>query len=137
MKRMLMGSLAAAVFAVLVVGAVGRIATTASADAGKGMLFFNGGTVRTVVPPAAFPNQGTDPFYKVTNGAGGQLGIAGVAPGSPGYRGGHWAVNTVTFNSGVTPYLLKSAADVRAAQMAGDVTVTRTPSGDFLCPVQP
>lgn len=102
-----------------------------------GSLYYNGNVVRTVVPPAAFPKKGRDPFYKVTNGVDGQLGIAGVAPGSPGYHGGHWAVNLVTFNEGVTPYLLTSADAVKTAESAGDVTVTRTPENDFLCPIQP
>ena len=101
------------------------------------MLFFDGGIVRTVVTPAATPNEGTDLFYAVTNGAAGQKGIAGVAPGSDGYHGGHWAVSTVTFKTGVTPYLLTSAAAVSAALTASDVIVTRLPDRDFRCPIQP
>ncbi len=46
-------------------------------------------------------------------------------------------MNTVTFNAGVTPYLLTSDEAVFAAEAAGDVTVTRTPDADFRCPVQP
>src|SRR2546426_7905841 len=109
----------------------------ASATTGKGLLYHDGGTVRTVVVPAPTPNGGTDPFYSVTNGADGQLGIAGVAPGDGAYHGGAWAVNTVTFNDGVTPYLLTSDQAVFAAEATGDVTVTRTPDGDLRCPVQP
>jgi hypothetical protein len=112
-------------------------ATSTSANVGFGQLFYNDGIVRTVVTPVATPNQGTDNFYKVTNGATGQLGIAGVAPGADGYNGGHWKVFTVAFNSGVTPFLLKSAAEVLAAQAAGSVTLTRVGAADFLCPVQP
>lgn len=111
------------------------VAPAATGKAGKGFLFYNGGTVRTVVPPAAFPKEGRDPFYKVMDGAEGQLGIAGVAPGAKGYHGGHWKVYHVTFN--VEPYLLTSAAAVMAAESAGDVTVTRAADEDFLCPVQP
>src|SRR5690348_4824440 len=72
---------------------------SASADGGatKGTLFFNGGTIHTVVVPAELPNGGIDPFYKVTNGAAGQLGITAVAPGSGDYHGGAWAVNLVSF----------------------------------------
>jgi len=113
------------------------LSASASASAGKGLLFHDDSTIRTVVPPAAFPRQGTDPFYEVTNGADGQLGIAGVAPGDGPYQGGAWAVNMVTFNPGVTPYLLTSDEAVFAAQAAGDVSVTRTPDADFRCPVQP
>jgi hypothetical protein len=112
-------------------------ATSTSADVGFGQLFYNDNIVRTVVTPVATPNQGTDNFYKVKNGATGQLGIAGVAPGAIDYHGGHWKVFIVTFNSGVTPFLLKSQAEVLSAQTAGSVTVTRNGSADFLCPVQP
>src|SRR2546425_10253581 len=108
-----------------------------AATPGFGHLYYNGTVVRTVVPPAAFPNTGIDNFYKVTNGETGQLGIASVAPGADGYHGGHWKVFTVTFNAEATPVLLTSQAAVLAAQSAGTVTVTRNASGDFLCPVQP
>jgi hypothetical protein len=112
-------------------------ATSTSAQVGFGHLFYNDNIVRTVVTPVAIPNDGTDNFYKVTNGATGQLGIAGVAPGADGYHGGHWKVFIVTFNSGVTPFLLKSQTEVLTAQSANQVTVTRTGNADFLCPVQP
>src|SRR5215471_4014655 len=108
-----------------------------AATPGFGNLYYNGSIVRTVVPPAAFPNGGVDTFYKIDNGVAGQLGVAGSAPGAPGYDGGHWAVSHAAFNAGVTPYLLTSASAVTTAQSAGDVTITRTPSQDFLCPVQP
>ncbi len=113
------------------------LSMAASATAGKGLLYHDGTTVGTVVVSAPIPGGGTDPFYSVTNGAEGQLGIAGVAPGDGPYHGGAWAVNTVTFNAGVTPYLLTSDEAVFAAEAAGDVTVTRTPDADFRCPVQP
>ena len=122
-----------AVVGTLIVG----LAASSAASTTKGMLFHDGGTVRTVVVPAPIPGGGTDPFYSVTNGAAGQLGIAGVAPGDGPYHGGAWAVNSVTFNDGVTPYLLTSDEVVFAAEAAGDVTVTRNPDADFRCPVQP
>lgn len=124
--------------AALLVGAlVAGLAGSASAQTTKSVLYHDGGIVRTVVNPAPLPNGGSDPFYSVTNGAEGQLGIAGVAPGDGPYHGGAWAVNTVTFNEGVTPYLLTSDDAVFAAEGAGDVTVTRVPDADFRCPVQP
>lgn len=135
MKRLLAGSIL--VGGLLLGSALSAFADSSNAVVGFGTLFFNGGTVRTVVVPAAFPNSGTDPFFKVTNGAAGQLGIAGVAPGSADYHGGAWAVNLVTFHAGVTPYLLTGAQAVRTAAAAGDVTVTRVPAADFRCPVQP
>jgi len=92
--------------------------------------------VGTVVVPAHVPaGSGSDPFYNVTNGAAGQLGIAGVAPGDGPYHGGDWQVWLVTFNDGVSPYLLTSDEAVAAAQAAGDVTVTRAPAADFRCPI--
>jgi hypothetical protein len=111
------------------------LAGPAGAKTGKGQLFLDGRVVGTVVNSAALPHGGTDPFFMVTNGASGQLGIAGVGPGQPGYTGGDWAVHRVTFNAGVTPYLLTSDESVAAAEDAGDVTVTRDPSADFRCPV--
>jgi hypothetical protein len=58
-----------------------------------------------------------------------------VAPGDGPYHGGDWQVWLVTFNDGVTPYLLTSDEAVVAAQAAGDVTVTRAPAADFRCPI--
>ena len=112
-------------------------ASSTSAEVGFGHLFYNDNIVRTVVTPVAIPNEGTDNFYKVTNGATGQLGITAVAPGADGYHGGHWKVFTVTFKDAVTPFLLKSEAEVLSALAAGSVTVTRVGAADFLCPVQP
>jgi hypothetical protein len=113
------------------------IGSAFAATPGFGNLYYNDTIVRTVVPPAEFPNTGIDNFYKVTNGVTGQLGITSVAPGADGYHGGHWAVFLVTFNPDKTPVLLTSETAVLAAQSAGTVTVTRNASADFLCPVQP
>ena len=88
-----------------------------------------------MTPSPIAAGSGTDPFYTVTNGAAGQLGIAGVAPGDGPYHGGSWQVYLVTFNAGVTPYLLTSDEAVAAARAAGDVTVARAGDADFRCPV--
>jgi hypothetical protein len=124
-------------FAVSTIAVAGLLAALpAGATTGKGQLFHDGAVVGTVVTPAPIPaGTGTDPFYEVTNGADSQLGIAGVAPGDGPYHGGSWQVHLVTFNSGVTPYLLTSDEAVAAAQAAGDVTVTRAPDADFRCPI--
>src|SRR5262249_21411266 len=111
-------------------------ATSALASAAHGNVFFNGQVVGTVVTPAAVPNGGTDPFYKVSGGVAGQLGIASDGPGSPDYHGGLWAVNNVSFTSGTTPFLLTSAQAVLTAQSRGEVTITRNPAADFRCPLQ-
>jgi len=95
--------------------------------------YYNGDVVRTVVPPAAFPNEGRDNFYVVS----GQpiFGVVGVAPGAPGYHGGHWKFHLVTWN--VDAYPLTSEAAILAAGAKGDVTITRNAANDFLCPIQP
>ena len=111
-------------------------ATSALASTTQGNLFFNGQVVSTVVTPAAVPNGGTDPFYEVSGGVAGQLGVVGEGPSSPDYRGGLWAVNDVTFAPGTTPFLLTSAQAVLTAQSLGEVTVTRNPAADFRCPIQ-
>ena len=126
------------VSALLAGAIVAAVTSPAFADTTFGTLWYNGGTIHTVVNPGEIPNGGTDAFYKVTNPAARQLGgITSTAPGAADYHGGSWAVSEVTFKSGVTPYLLTSQAAVLAAQTAGDVTVTRMPSLDFRCPVQP
>jgi hypothetical protein len=112
------------------------VGASLAAKPGFGNLYYNDMIVRTVVPPSSFPNEGTDNFYKVTNGAEGQLGIAAVAPGDTNYHGGQWKVFKVTFNGGVTPYLLTSEDAVQAAEDAGDIAVVRAAAEDFLCPIQ-
>ena len=116
------------------------VASTGAAFAAKpgfGNLYYDGEILRTLVPPSSFPNEGRDPIYSVTNGVTGQLGIASVAPGDRGYHGGAWAVYLVTFNGGVTPYLLTSDEQVHDAEDAGDVTIERAADLDFRCPIQP
>jgi hypothetical protein len=67
--------------AAIAAGAALLIALPAMATTGKGQLFHDGTVVGTVVTPSPIAaGSGTDPFYNVTNGAAGQLGIAGVAP---------------------------------------------------------
>jgi hypothetical protein len=100
-----------------------------------GCCFYQGTVVRTVVPPAATPDEGRDNFYAVMGGVAGQQAVVGVAPGDTNYHGGDWAFHSVTWN--VAPYLLTSEAAVLGAAAAGDVTITRIPANDFKCPIQP
>jgi hypothetical protein len=65
------------------------------------------------------------PIWSVTNGATGQHNIVNTVPGQANYSP-LWRVSTVTWKRGAKPRVLKSAAQVRAAQAAGDVTVTQT-----------
>ena len=101
-----------------------------------GCCYYNGTIVRTVVPPASNPREGQDNFYGFSNADPNQKGVVAVAPGAIGYHGGHWKFFLVTFNPGVTPYVLTSEAAVIAAQTAGDVTIVRIPEMDFKCPIQ-
>src|SRR6266550_2343343 len=86
-----------ALLATLVIAATALlVALPATATTGKGPLFHDGSVVGTVVTPSPIAaGSGTDPFYNVTNGAAGQLGIAGVAPGDGPYHGGSWQVYLV------------------------------------------
>jgi hypothetical protein len=100
-----------------------------------GCCFYEGRELRTVVPPAASPKEGRDNFYAFPSGAAeGQKGVVGVAPGDTNYHGGHWKFHAVTWN--VESYLLMSEAAVMAAELAGDVTITRVADNDFKCPIQ-
>ena len=101
-----------------------------------GCCYYNGTIVRTVVPPASNPREGQDNFYGFSNADPNQKGVVAVAPGAIGYHGGHWKFFLVTFNPGVTPYVLMSEAAVLSAQTAGDVTIVRIPEMDFKCPIQ-
>jgi hypothetical protein len=65
------------------------------------------------------------PIWTVTNAAAGQHNIIDTVPGQSDYSP-LWQLNMVTFKSGVTPYLLKSKADVDAAVQKGDATVQQT-----------
>ncbi len=129
---------------VVVAMAMGMILSTLGAPAfaerpgfvfPDGCCFYEGEEVRTVVPPAASPSEGVDAFYAVMGGVEGQKAVVAVAPGDPDYHGGKWAFYAVTWN--VTPYLLASEDEVQAAEMAGDVTITRQTENDFKCPIQP
>jgi hypothetical protein len=79
------------------------------------------------------PGNKLAPIWAVTNGAAGQHNIIDTVPGQSDYSP-LWQVNMVTFKSGVTPYLLKSKADVDAAVSKGDATVQQT-STVVNCPV--
>ena len=130
----------AATAAALLASPLALVATPAAADSpnanvGFGRLFYDGAVVRTVATPTSIPGRGVDAIYPVADGVAGQLAVTSVAPGSPGYHGGRWAVHLVDFADGVTPYLLTSDEAVHTARQAGDVTITRVEAADFVCPV--
>jgi hypothetical protein len=68
------------------------------------------------------PGNKTADLWSVKNGVDDQYNIVDVVPGAPGYTP-LWDINLVTWKSGVTPRLLTSAAAVRKALSAGEVTV--------------
>ena len=124
-----------------VVVLVGLLAAPLPAHAGTppfvfpdGCCYLDGALVRTVVPPAATPDEGRDDFYAVMGGVPDQKGVVAVGPGSAGYHGGDWKFFAVTWN--VAPYLLTSDDAVLAAAAVGHVTVARVPGNDFKCPIQ-
>jgi hypothetical protein len=125
MRRFLAsGALAVALLASLAGGAM-------AGQPVKTTIWLDGVQVRTILPPAASPREGTDPFYMVP----GTGGVAAVGPGSAGYHGGQWQVFLVEWN--VAQYPLTSVAAILAAEAAGDINVTRAADLDFLCPIQP
>ena len=72
----------------------------------------------------------TDDIYVVTN-----YEQANIIPSAPIPAGPNnadpeytplWQVDLVTWNSGATPYTLRSEDDVNAAEAAGDITITQT-----------
>ena len=65
------------------------------------------------------------PIWAVTNGAAGQVNIIDTVPGRAGYTP-LWAVNMVTWKDADAARVLRSAAAVRRAQAAGEVTITRS-----------
>lgn len=66
------------------------------------------------------------PIWAFTNGHEGQRNIIDTVPGRRDYTP-LWAVNMVTWKANETPRVLRSAAAVRAAQRAGEVTVRAMP----------
>jgi hypothetical protein len=118
---------------IAVVSAPTAAADSGNAAAGFGLLYHDGDIVRTVVTPTTTPGKGVDPIFAFASGVDAQLSVTTVAPGSPGYHGGRWAVYIVNWNT--TPHLLTSDEAIAAAQAAGELTTTRMPAADFVCPV--
>jgi hypothetical protein len=72
------------------------------------------------------PGNEVAPIWAFTNGDQGQRNIIDTVPGRSNYTP-LWAVNLVTWKANETPRVLRSAAAVRAAQRAGDVTIKAMP----------
>ena len=97
--------------------------------------FYKGRTVRYLDfgPIKLATGNKVAPIWVVTNGTRAQRNVIDVAPGDRGYTP-LWRVVMVTWKNGETPRTLRSAAAVRRAQRAGDVTLRRT-STVVNCPV--
>src|SRR6266508_3819968 len=108
MRRLLAsGTLAIALLVSIAGGAL-------AAEPVKTTIWLDGTQVRTILPPAASPQEGTDPFYMVP----GTGGVAAVGPGDAGYHGGRWQVYLVSWN--VAMYPLTSDEAIAEAAAAGD-----------------
>jgi hypothetical protein len=99
--------------------AVAKKAVTPGFYRGRMIGYFDFGPIKLK------PGNKLAPLWTVTNPAIGQHNIVDTVPGQADYSP-LWQINMVTFKSGVTPYLLKSKADVDAAVSKGDATVTAT-----------
>ena len=130
MKMKQLGILVLAL-AMLVLAVTPALAKGLKGKPGFGELYYEGAVVRTVVPPAAMTKEGRDNLYAVPD----QRAVVAVAPGDKDYHGGKWAFHSVSWIE--APYLLTSEAAVLAAEVEGDVTITRVRENDFKCPVQP
>jgi hypothetical protein len=76
-----------------------------------------------------------DELYVFTNGAGGQLAVAEAPPG-PGYNGGRWNQQWVTWVDPGDAVVLTSEDAILAHLDAGDLTVTEA-GVYFSCPLLP
>jgi hypothetical protein len=127
--------------ALVLAAAIGVVAAPANADtirhfpqqATEG--FYRGQVIEYLDfgPIKLQPGNKVAPIWAVTNGVEGQYNVIDVVPGQKGYTP-LWEVNLVTWKDGVTPRKLTSAAAVRRAVSAGDVTVSK-PGMVVNCPL--
>ena len=119
------------VLAVLVLaGALGLVAGPALGDSIRHFQqqategFYRGQTIEYLDfgPVKLKPGNKVAPIWSVTNGVEDQYNIIDVVPGQKGYTP-LWDVNLVTWKNGATPRKLTSAAAVRKALSAGEVTI--------------
>ena len=94
---------------------------------GKTVRYFNFGPIKLK------PGNKVAPIWTVTNGAAGQHNIIDTVPGEKSYTP-LWQLVNVTWKSGTTPRVLRSADEAKKAAAAGEVTVAKT-STVVNCPV--
>jgi hypothetical protein len=125
---------------------LGALATTAfvlalsvSAVAAGGppslSFYVDGDQYRTIGTPTDLANTGApDRSYDTIYALGeGLANVAEAKPGDTDYNGGRWMVLPITWDS--TPVQLRSAEEVEAAALAGDLSIGETPVQQFVCPV--
>jgi hypothetical protein len=66
------------------------------------------------------------PIWAFTNGHENQRNVIDTVPGRRDYTP-LWAVRMVTWRSGATPRVLRSAAAIKGAQRSGQVTIANAP----------
>ena len=130
------------VLAVLVLaGALGLVAGPAMGDSIRHFQqqategFYRGQTIEYLDfgPVKLKPGNKVAPIWSVTNGVEDQYNIIDVVPGQQGYTP-LWEVNLVTWKDGATPRKLTSAAAVRKAIAAGELSVKK-PGVVVNCPL--
>lgn len=89
--------------------------------------FYQGRTVRYLDFGAMKLARGNKvaPIWAFTNGASGQRNVIDVAPGDKGYTP-LWQVVMVTWADDASPRVLRSAAAIRSAESAGEVSLQKT-----------
>jgi hypothetical protein len=123
----LLAALAAATaFSVLPAGAADGPVQTYSQDVTLG--FFRGDVVSylDLGPVKLASGNKVAPIWAFTNGHENQRNVIDTVPGMQSYTP-LWAVRMVTWRDGEMQRVLRSAAAIRAAQRAGDVTIANAP----------
>jgi hypothetical protein len=89
--------------------------------------FYRGETVRyyDFGPIRLKPGNELAPIWTFTNGAPGQRNIIDTVPGQKRYTP-LWQVNQVSWTAGRSPRVLRSAAQVKKAAAAGDISIRQT-----------
>jgi len=92
---------------------------------------------RTVGTPTDFFNTGAPDatFDKLYSLGEGLINVAEAKPGDRDFNGGRWQVYAITWN--VTPVQYTNDAQILAAALAGDITISSDPVKEFFCNVAP
>ncbi len=113
------------------------LSVSAAAAGGPPSLSFyvDGERYRTIGTPTDLsgtgaPDHSYDTIYALGDGL---ANVAEAKPGDTDYNGGRWMVLPITWHS--APVQLRSAEQVEAAALAGDLSIGEMPVQQFVCPV--